>query len=752
MLRPEQMSKVSVTGAKSVMPTTIETIHELNLVHLSDYGGSWEYFEKGDPIEGAEEASEKLVTIRSLENTLGLEDDEFAIRSIDEDSLEDQLEEIRTSVNDLDDQRSELREKRRELDDRIDRLQPFATLGIDLDLLSGYDSIEVAVGHGPAATIEEALDDSDAVRGYEVFSEGDATALFVAPAEDVDDPLGDALVGVDFSEVEIPDAEGDPEQTITDLEREKQKVDSELESVESELETLKHEHGGFLLSAERYLTIEVDRAEAPLQFATSDRAFVAEGWMPTERYDELVDELRAAVGDRVEIEELERADYNRHGHAATHEEVEPEQQEQVEDSQESDEQEERSVVSDEESEEAVVADGGVVTMDDDEPPTAQKNPSGARSFEMLTRMFGTSNYSEFDPTIILFLTFPLMFGFMIGDIGYGIIYTGIGYYLYSNFDSEALKSTGAIAVAAGLMTVVFGFLYGEVFGLHMFSANWLDMQSLPLLKKGIYPKNAYWAETWFAVTILFGVVHLSIGYVFEFYEAYSLHGLWDAITEAGSWLLALVGLWLLVFSDLVKEFTATTAASGETEYLFLFTVFDEGSKAAFQLGFDGLPAIVGWVGLGMVFVGAGLLLMGPWYEIFEFVSILSHALSYLRISAVLLAKAGMAFAVNVLYFGAYVEETKKGDKFHFLIKHGPEYVKKEEGAELIFAGVTDLGIVGVVGGLAILLAGHLVVLLLGITSSGIQAIRLEYFEFMTKFYEGNGREYEPFGRSTGSSN
>ncbi len=42
MLRPEQMSKVSMAGSKGVMPTVIETIHELNLVHLSDYDGSWE--------------------------------------------------------------------------------------------------------------------------------------------------------------------------------------------------------------------------------------------------------------------------------------------------------------------------------------------------------------------------------------------------------------------------------------------------------------------------------------------------------------------------------------------------------------------------------------------------------------------------------------------------------------------------------------------------------------------------------------
>ncbi|MFQ3295838.1 MAG: V/A-type H+-transporting ATPase subunit I, partial [Natrialbaceae archaeon] len=67
MLRPERMSKVSVTGSKSVMDEMIDAVHDLNLMDLSDYDGSWEGFEKGNPVEGAEDASQKLVTVRSLE-------------------------------------------------------------------------------------------------------------------------------------------------------------------------------------------------------------------------------------------------------------------------------------------------------------------------------------------------------------------------------------------------------------------------------------------------------------------------------------------------------------------------------------------------------------------------------------------------------------------------------------------------------------------------------------------------------------
>ena len=60
MLRPERMSRVSVTGSKSVMDEVIGTVHDLHLLHLTEYDGSWEGFAPGDPVEGADEAAEKL--------------------------------------------------------------------------------------------------------------------------------------------------------------------------------------------------------------------------------------------------------------------------------------------------------------------------------------------------------------------------------------------------------------------------------------------------------------------------------------------------------------------------------------------------------------------------------------------------------------------------------------------------------------------------------------------------------------------
>ncbi|MDY7081537.1 MAG: hypothetical protein SXQ77_03815 [Halobacteria archaeon] len=113
MLRPKQMSKVSVAGSKNVLDDVIETLHDLNIVHVSDYDGSWEGFDNGNPMEGSEEASEKLVQIRSIQNILGIEGDDAATVDLENVDVDARLEEVRKRVNELEDERNEVRDQLR---------------------------------------------------------------------------------------------------------------------------------------------------------------------------------------------------------------------------------------------------------------------------------------------------------------------------------------------------------------------------------------------------------------------------------------------------------------------------------------------------------------------------------------------------------------------------------------------------------------------------------------------------------------
>jgi|APHM01.1.fsa_nt_gi Archaeal/vacuolar-type H+-ATPase subunit I len=726
MLRPEQMSKVSVTGSKRVIDDVIEAIHRLNLLDLSDYDGSWEGFEGGRSLEGAEAINDKLVTVRALENALDIAaDDAGRTRIVDREELDAELPELRDRINELDDRRSELETEIREIDEEIDAVAPFADLGLDLDLLSGYDSLAVLVGEGDRDALAAALDADETINRFDLFSGSNTHAVFAQPAEGhaADSELiADAIVGVEFTTLSVPDAEDSPEAYVADLQNQRATLEAELGEVEAELETVKADSAGFLLAAEEYLTIEAQKLEAPLSFATTANAFVAEGWIPASRYGDLEAALDSEVDGGVDVDEIERAQFKRSGEAHV------------------EEQTGEAGAGDTDTAEAatdggeVVADGsGTVTMGDDNPPVVQGNPDAAKPFQVLTKAFSRPQYSEFDPTVLVFLTFPIMFGFMIGDVGYGLIYTLIGYVLYSRFESSAIKSMGGVTLWSGGFTVLFGILYDEVFGLHPFAEPMADILGVGFLNlhKGLKPYYAEWALAWFFLSIIVGVLHLNAGYILSFIEDIKLHGVKEAIYESGSWLLMLNGIWLFVLSDVYRAQKPD----------FIFTVFNEGSNAAIELGFSGFGETAGLVGGGAFLGGAVLLGIGEPLEIPEVLSPLVNALSYTRLAAVLLAKAGTAFAVNLIVFGAYFND----GNFHFIFTAAELSKLQAEGADIMFAGLTTSGTLGLIGGAVALILGHTVVLALGVTSAGLQAVRLEYVEFFGKFYEGGGRQYLPFG-------
>jgi V/A-type H+-transporting ATPase subunit I len=97
----------------------------------------------------------------------------------------------------------------------------------------------------------------------------------------------------------------------------------------------------------------------------------------------------------------------------------------------------------------------------------------------------------------------------------------------------------------------------------------------------------------------------------------------------------------------------------------------------------------------------------------------------------------MALGVNLLVFGAY--QDSKG-AFHFIFIDG-----EPTSYQPIFDGLLTGGPALFALGLLVFVFGHMIVLALGVTSAGLQAVRLEYVEFFGEFYEGGGDEYEPFG-------
>lgn len=113
-------------------------------------------------------------------------------------------------------------------------------------------------------------------------------------------------------------------------------------------------------------------------------------------------------------------------------------------------------------------------------PILQHNPRWARPFEVFGRLLGVPAANEADPSMILALLTPLMFGFMFGDVGQGAVLVALGLTLRRKYPATALLIPGGIAAMA------FGALFGSVFAREdILSAVWLRPMQQPLTLLGV---------------------------------------------------------------------------------------------------------------------------------------------------------------------------------------------------------------------------------------------------------------------------
>ena len=86
-------------------------------------------------------------------------------------------------------------------------------------------------------------------------------------------------------------------------------------------------------------------------------------------------------------------------------------------------------------------------------------------------------YSSYDPTPLIGLFFPVFFGMILGDIGYGAILLLIALFLAKRYPPQHLASDlGKVLGVAALYTILFGLLYGELFG--DLGEHWLGLHPL----------------------------------------------------------------------------------------------------------------------------------------------------------------------------------------------------------------------------------------------------------------------------------
>ncbi len=321
------------------------------------------------------------------------------------------------------------------------------------------------------------------------------------------------------------------------------------------------------------------------------------------------------------------------------------------------------------------------------PPTQMKNPKILKPFEMYTKMYGLPAYNEMDPTLFIALTYSFIFGWMFGDVGQGLCLVTGGFLLYK-FKKMDLA---AIISCAGIFSTFFGFMFGSVFGYEdIIEPVWLRageaMTTLPYVGS---------LNTVFVVAIAFGMGMILITMIINIVNCIRAGNIGDALFSNNG-VAGIVFYGVLVLA-IVLLMTGHKAPGAILLVIFLgvpviLMAFKEPLTNAIEKR------------KGEEKKSVGMFIAEAFFDLFEIMlSYFSNTMSFVRIGAFAVSHAAMMEVVMTL--GA----TANG------------------GENIIVVIIGNIIVCGIEG---------LVV--------GIQVLRLEYYEFFSRFYKGNGREFKSY--------
>ncbi|WP_246153115.1 V-type ATP synthase subunit I [Oryzomonas rubra] len=144
-------------------------------------------------------------------------------------------------------------------------------------------------------------------------------------------------------------------------------------------------------------------------------------------------------------------------------------------------------------------------------PIAIRNPPYFRPFELFTRILPLPSYRSYDPTPFIGIFFPIFFGMILGDVGYGLLLMIAALVMLKLFRTRRdLRDAALILLVSSCYAVVFGFLYGECFGGTAGGWRLLEQTCVIERSRSIMPMLAF--------SLSIGVVHVTLGLCLGFWS------------------------------------------------------------------------------------------------------------------------------------------------------------------------------------------------------------------------------------------
>jgi len=428
--------------------------------------------------------------------------------------------------------------------------------------------------------------------------------------------------------IKIPEIEGKI-QVITEAQQAKIKKDEErLLELNKKLEKLSKKYYSTVANLKEYFDIETKKISIIPKVGSTDYITVIEGWIESKKIPILDENLNKLTEEHFILERIESKE---------------------------------------------------------EPPTKMENPVSFKLYEFFIRFYSIPKSSEIDPTIFFGIAFPIFFGLMVGDAGYGATFLLLSLWLVHRIKHPPKKSHIPRKLAKFVKTII-------------------SKNSLMMIMKAIIPGS---------------VIAVALGVIFNEYFGFSLPytPLFD-VTKRVSTLLLIsgwIGVAMVSFGFVLGALNAlynkkVKKAIGRVGWLLVawgIVIVGLAVLHKESIGFSNLEAVGSYAA---IIAGIILVLRSEGTQsLMEIPSVISHILSYTRLVGILLASVILAQVIN-----------------------------------LIFVSSLSGSIPFIIGGVIILVFGQLFNVVIALFEGGIQGARLIYVEFFSKFFEGNGNSFRPF--------
>lgn len=587
------MARVEIIGPKTHFFDVVSLIHDLGTLHIEDLTKKIQSGEM--PLEtmevydrqrrDGERMEDQLIRVRAILRALHNEKAHIdpaarkkeyeRLYAMDGDQLAVEVTEV---IDEVEDRTATLASSHTSLEAELallgryepilHKIQPLAK---QIVTTGAYESVALLVERRYKGALEQLKAELDKLthRQCEIVStdvDEETTAVIVVFNRQYSEPVHKFLAMENVNQIRLPSEFKDvPFDVAYDqIKERRQSLPTDLKEVTSELEDMSNTWQLRLTTVRDVLTDKIDEISAIPKFGRTEYAFVITGWVPASEVKTVRKAIASEWGDEIIVEQTE-----------------------------------------------------IEEKDFGDTPVALSNPKAVSPFQNILSVYGVPRYGTLDPTMMLFIFFPLFMGMIVGDIGYGSVLLGITIWLRLKFKkNDMVQIATSILGPAATMIVVFGFIYGEFFGNILHGPISEFMQSI---SGGLLPfvrTQDEMIKVFMYLAIGVGVIQILLGLVMGIINAVRTKSR-KHLFEKGGILVFVVGIFLVV----------------------IMSVFAQ-NFGSWGIGLQILFALLALAGFFYAVRGGGV--MG----VIETLETFTGMASYIRIMAVGLAGAIFAEAIN----------------------------------------------------------------------------------------------------------